>query len=173
MKTSAIKFLYVPDIARPYLATDPRDKVSALLAHHTAQTKQGKPFIESDYSESLLEVYRDLALRMIDYNRSIEVLSAVQHDPSPEVIDDTFPPWVPRWDVTTTAACSAATPIIFSPVGIPKLSSQRLTTSTFSKSKASSSIPFLFIRGFSRPPSSTSPPMAIMGPNPMKVIWLD
>lgn len=92
------KFLYVLDNARPYQATDPRDKVYALLAHGTAQTGRGKPFIEPDYSKSLITVYRDLALRMIDSDKSLEVLSAVQHDPSKEVIEDTFPSWVPRWD---------------------------------------------------------------------------
>lgn len=92
------KFLYVLDNTRPYLAEDPRDKVYALLAHRTAQTKHGKSFIEPDYSKSLLEVYRDLTLRMIECDSSIEVLSAVQHDPDLQVIDDDFPSWVPRWD---------------------------------------------------------------------------
>lgn len=92
------EFLYVLDNARPYLATDPRDKVYALLAHRTAQTEHGKPFVEPDYSMSLLEVYRDLTLRMIECDSNVEVLSAVQHDPGLQVIDDDFPSWVPRWD---------------------------------------------------------------------------
>ena len=92
------KFLYVLDNARPYLATNPRDKVFALLAHSTAYTEDGKAFMEPDYSKSLLQVYRDLGLRMMDCDKSLEVLSAVQHDPDLKVIDEAFPSWVPRWD---------------------------------------------------------------------------
>ncbi|KAG8528317.1 uncharacterized protein KY384_007234 [Bacidia gigantensis] len=166
-------FLYVLDNARPYLATEPRDKVYSLLAHWTARTKEGTSFIEPDYSRSLLEVYREVTLRMIAKTDSLEVLSAVQHDPGSILQKDCkFPTWVPRWDqyyncqmlgrYTSKHFAGGNSPASIIPVDdIDVLKVQGiLFNRTCFQSDVLKSANF------------NLPPMAIEGPNPVAAIWI-
>ena len=55
------------------------------------------PFLKADYSRTSDEVYRDLAWDHITRTETLEILTAVQHDP--KSTSDLFDPsWVPRWD---------------------------------------------------------------------------
>ncbi|KAL5381415.1 hypothetical protein DPSP01_007129 [Paraphaeosphaeria sporulosa] len=55
------------------------------------------PLIQADYHKTVDQVYLDLALDHINRTMSLEILTAVQHDP--ESPDGMFTPsWVPRWD---------------------------------------------------------------------------
>lgn len=143
--TPMATFLHLINNVRRFSATDPRDKVFALLSHPTAHTismteislnwyafkpavsmafrllpsydeqflvktlaeKRAKsytppselppPLLQADYHKTVDEVYLDLALDHIDRTRSLEILTAVQHDPKNP--DNLFTPsWVPRWD---------------------------------------------------------------------------
>lgn len=143
--TPLATFLHVINNVRRYNATDPRDKVFAMLSHPTAHTisitkeslnwagyqrvlplaieflpnfhdqwavksiaerrdKSQSPLkqlplslIEVDYSKTTEEVYRDMVLDLIDRTKSLEILTAVQHNP--ENTSNLFTPsWVPRWD---------------------------------------------------------------------------
>ena len=61
--------------------------------------KPGPSFITPDYRKSVVDVYQDVALQLIERSDSLEVLSAVQHGaPLPE-IGPCFPSWIPRWDL--------------------------------------------------------------------------
>lgn len=55
------------------------------------------PLLQANYYKSTDEVYRDLESGHIDRTKSLEILTAVQHDP--ETTFNIFTPsWVPRWD---------------------------------------------------------------------------
>ena len=55
------------------------------------------PFLKADYSKTFEEVYLDLAWDHITRSETLEILTAVQHDP--KSTSDLFnPSWVPRWD---------------------------------------------------------------------------
>ena len=141
-------FFHVISNVRQLNATDPRDKVFALLSHPTAHTisipritlnwegfrpalpmaltllpsirdqwavktlAEGRAtwvtpssepselpptLLKADYSKTAEEIYRDLALDHIDRTKSLEILTAVQHDPE-STINLFTPSWVPRWD---------------------------------------------------------------------------
>ncbi|RYP33979.1 hypothetical protein DL767_004500 [Monosporascus sp. MG133] len=55
------------------------------------------PLWQADYSKSVAEVYRDVALDYINRTKSLEILTTVQH--APDDNSELFSPsWVPRWD---------------------------------------------------------------------------
>lgn len=59
------------------------------------------PLLEADYNKSVEKVYRDLTLEHISRTSSLEILTAVQHDPNCTFTSDLQKPtWVPRWDVS-------------------------------------------------------------------------
>jgi hypothetical protein len=63
---------------------------------------EGRSFVQPDYSQSLVAVYQDVAVKMIEGTNSLEILSFVQHHcPLPTVGPD-FPSWIPRWDTHWT-----------------------------------------------------------------------
>lgn len=144
--TPMATFLHVISNARRYKATDPRDKIFAMLSHPTAHTisitgislnwagyqrvlplaieflpsihdqravkmhaersdksqspprQLPPPLLQADYSKKTEEVYRDMVLDFIDRTKSLEILTAVQHDPEDDTSSLFTPSWVPRWD---------------------------------------------------------------------------
>ena len=92
--------------ARAFKATDPRDKIYALLAF--------KPLsfhplwcIETDYTKTIQEVYKLSVRACIMQSKKLLVLSHVNHPeyqlemfvaPGKDLSRDGFPTWVPRWD---------------------------------------------------------------------------
>ena len=55
------------------------------------------PLLKADYSRTVEEVYLNLARDHISRTETLEILTAVQHDPTST--SDLFnPSWVPRWD---------------------------------------------------------------------------
>jgi hypothetical protein len=138
-------FIHIINNVRRFKATDPRDKVFALLSHPTAHTismttislnwdafkpalpmafhflpsfqeqflvktiaeeratsytppsELPPPLLQADYNKTVDEVYRDLALDLIDRTMSLEILTTVQHDPG-STVNLFTPSWVPRWD---------------------------------------------------------------------------
>lgn len=61
--------------ARPSLATDPRDHVFTLLGHFSAPTKApGITLLAADYSKSELEVFHEVAIRMLRDAEDLEFL---------------------------------------------------------------------------------------------------
>ncbi|PVH88832.1 HET-domain-containing protein [Cadophora sp. DSE1049] len=115
---------------RPSKATDPRDKLFALLGLAEEAEGSGDPRLKPDYSKSLEQAYRDASRFLIEHERSLQILSAVCWVPDPrspltwkhinnesEFGTETlskiewgppdenviFPSWVPRWDCPTIA----------------------------------------------------------------------
>jgi hypothetical protein len=71
---------------------------------YTPPTELPPPLLKADYNKTVEEVYRDFALDHIDRTKSLEVLTAVQHDP--EDTSTIFnPSWVPRWDCCIGVSC--------------------------------------------------------------------
>ena len=58
-----------------------------------------KSFITPDYNHSLVTVYRDLAVKIIERFNSLEIFSFVQHEAPLPLTGPDFPSWVPRWDI--------------------------------------------------------------------------
>ncbi|KIJ18117.1 hypothetical protein PAXINDRAFT_167394, partial [Paxillus involutus ATCC 200175] len=91
-------FTHLVDNARPFQATDPRDKIYALLEHQHAHLPSGESIVEPDYRKTTLEVYREATMKLIQGGQSIDIFSCIQHDPATSAIDPDFPSWVPRFD---------------------------------------------------------------------------
>lgn len=74
-------FTLVLHRARSKRATDPRDHVFALLGHFSAPMRApGIPLLTADYNKSELQVFHEVAVRMIKSAKDLELLQAVQHD---------------------------------------------------------------------------------------------
>ncbi|KAF2263421.1 HET-domain-containing protein [Lojkania enalia] len=78
-----------------YLASDPHDHVYALLGHSSAFIN-GQSIVEPDYSRQPLDVFRDLAIKILEHTQNLRILSAVKHR-TEETLNDKFPSWVPTW----------------------------------------------------------------------------
>lgn len=86
--------------ARSYQATDPRDKVYALLGHPVFEQDDGSEFIPIDYSQTREELYLTVAKRLLEEPSGLsELLSCVEHTEDTLSSNPGPPSWVPRWDV--------------------------------------------------------------------------
>ncbi len=77
--------------------SDPRDRVYGLLGMQTLECDpaNGQPFVNPDYSISILDCYRVVTEKMLVELKDLRVLSNIHH--GPELKDD-WPSWVPVWD---------------------------------------------------------------------------
>lgn len=98
------------DEARGYLATDAHDKVFALIGFPSFQRLVEDFGFSPDYTLTVEELYKMVAILSIKSTRTLEILSYVDHSPSPHSDADTkslglsqgtTPTWVPRWDIET------------------------------------------------------------------------
>jgi hypothetical protein len=97
----SVDFLHRLSEARSFQATDPRDKVFALLGHSSAlmDGENGKELIiRPNYSIPFTSVYQHIAVRILRFNRSLDILAHVQHT-YPTIMNQDVPSWVPRWDI--------------------------------------------------------------------------
>ncbi|MCJ1393775.1 hypothetical protein MMC18_006651 [Xylographa bjoerkii] len=78
-------------------ATDPRDKIFALLGLRASLPAAAFPV---DYTKSTAAVYKDFALYVMREEANIDILSASCH-PSPGTSCVTLPSWVPDWTKTS------------------------------------------------------------------------
>ena len=85
--------------AREFDATDPRDKLFALLGLGK-ETYQGGALLDRqipDYKKSKIDVYKDFTISIINQRRSLEILSAVDtFTPQPEGTSASR--WIPDFD---------------------------------------------------------------------------
>lgn len=77
-------------------STDPHDRVFALLGLPNSDNDpdKGNLFLEPDYSMPLDHLYHDVAVRVLEKEKSLRLLNAVQHDPS---LPLPTPSWAPQW----------------------------------------------------------------------------
>lgn len=97
----SIEFLRLLSQARSFEATDPRDKVFALLGHSSAliDGQNGKELIiRPNYSIPFPSVYQQIAVRILQLSHSLDLLAHVQHT-HPTVMDQDVPSWVPAWHI--------------------------------------------------------------------------
>lgn len=88
--------------ARSYQATDPLDKIYALLGHPLFEQDDGSEFIPIDYSQTRDELYLAVAKRLLEepsLSGLSELLSSVEHTEDTFSSNSSLPSWVPRWDV--------------------------------------------------------------------------
>jgi hypothetical protein len=109
-------FMYELHRARSLKATDPRDRVFAMLGHYSVSGPNLEGVrntilaeMKADYKRTLAQAYLDVAERALTGDTSLITLAAVQHMDLPAskeapqqtedrvVDDDTFPSWVPDW----------------------------------------------------------------------------
>jgi hypothetical protein len=94
---SNLSALPLPDtlrFARRFEASDPRDKVYAVINWENQNLQQSQ--IVPDYSKSVVEVYRDTAYRILNETNDLSVLTHVHHDTAPS---PSCPSWVPQWNI--------------------------------------------------------------------------
>lgn len=83
-------------LSRPSLATDPRDKVYALLGIAQECDREA---IKPDYGISTTELYRSIALYFIERDKTLDVLSQAGYG---RLIAD-LPSWVPDWSLNISS----------------------------------------------------------------------
>lgn len=101
-----LDFLSSLNLFRGLLATDPRDKVFALLGlpPFASVSKQLVP----DYTKTKTEVYRSIVELSLSSYGNLDILSYVHND---DPLPCDWPTWIPRWDVAPAAgAMFGATP---------------------------------------------------------------
>ncbi|EGU72350.1 hypothetical protein FOPG_18832 [Fusarium oxysporum f. sp. conglutinans race 2 54008] len=97
-KRVSLSFLRLLTMTQQYEASDPRDRVYGLLGVHSADSgRDGKLFIDPNYNLDIQCVYRAVALRIIEAEENLSLLSSVQHGP---VFSFSQESWVPRWNTT-------------------------------------------------------------------------
>ncbi|EAQ93529.1 hypothetical protein CHGG_01764 [Chaetomium globosum CBS 148.51] len=76
-------------------ATDQRDRIYALLGMPFAgNNPDAELLIKPDYNQDLRSVYIQAAQRILEQDKHLRILSAVQHG---DELDTTYPSWVPKW----------------------------------------------------------------------------
>jgi hypothetical protein len=97
--SSTWNFLAVLYRARPFSATDARDKVYALLGHQSARfTGEREALVSADYTKTAEQVFWDVAVATIQETEKLEIISFVYHKTHIDSSKATLPLWVPRWD---------------------------------------------------------------------------
>lgn len=97
--------------AHIFEATDPRDHVYAFLGCPYAQSEDGQPVVEADYTISTDEVYIRAARTLLrNPEEGPWILPAVVQQNRRRFISSTCPSWVPRWDQEPNRTTLVASP---------------------------------------------------------------
>ena len=93
---------------RDFGATDPRDKVYAVLGLVNGDDSMVSS-IPIEYTKPVAQVYLDVAVAALNVYKDLSLLSFVQH-PNEFIADTGFPSWVPRWDFSLSEAAKIGHP---------------------------------------------------------------
>lgn len=104
-------------LTRPFESTDPRDKVFALTGIPTVEADPtvGQCFFEPDYSKTTLQVFVEVAKRIMAQTPGhLHLLGGVQHDRGSldypwDKPKSGLPTWVPNWEVFSSRSLVPAT----------------------------------------------------------------
>ncbi|KAH8656697.1 heterokaryon incompatibility protein-domain-containing protein [Tricladium varicosporioides] len=104
-----LSFLDLLRLTRQFDSTDPRDRIYSLLGLHTVDNNPGSgaSLIEPDYTISVEELYRKIALKIIHLSGNLNMLSGVQNQQNWISGDRTFVSWVPRWDIAFSSTLAS------------------------------------------------------------------
>ncbi|KAF7592422.1 hypothetical protein BBP40_000270 [Aspergillus hancockii] len=92
----SLSFSRLLTMTQQYETSDPYDRVYGLLALPCSNLDpNSSPFIKPDYKLSLRDAYRKAAIKIIKRERSLAVLSGVQHGPEVCLAHES---WVPQWN---------------------------------------------------------------------------
>lgn len=104
-------FLELLTIARPFLATDAKDKVFALLGIPSTDAEPeatGQLFLQPNYEKTLDEIYLACAQKIIHTSESLNILSYVQHENFTHI--EAKQSWVPYWNRNFTRTIALVDP---------------------------------------------------------------
>jgi hypothetical protein len=111
--------------SRSFHATDPRDKVFALLglAEEANDTSTVPDCLVPNYAKDKMQIYQNLARYLITRHQNLNVLASVQHQTKETVAmdgygvlrvpNDNMPSWVPRWESEYSTQCAIIDSNIF------------------------------------------------------------
>jgi hypothetical protein len=104
----SLSFFELLGLTRQFEATRPEDRIFGLLGLPTndSDPESGESFMTPNYTISYPEVYKCLALKVIENSKNLDILSSVQHG---EELDINFPSWIPQWDRVFTQNIAFAT----------------------------------------------------------------
>jgi hypothetical protein len=88
-------FLELMEVTRAQKASDPRDYVYALLGHPCASI-QCIPIMQPSYNKSVNDVFFEVAMKMLDLDGSLRMLSAVHHHKE-DSFNKKVQTWIPEW----------------------------------------------------------------------------
>ncbi|KAJ4413819.1 hypothetical protein N0V82_008313 [Gnomoniopsis sp. IMI 355080] len=132
-------FFYELHRARHLMASDPRDKVFAMLGHYSIRDCSNSELreLKADYTKTVEEVYIDIAVRgLLGHEQALLTLATVQHDRLPHGTDrielsmseyckispNNLPSWVPDWRLYQSHILSEPTsPHRAGGIGSPKI----------------------------------------------------
>ena len=89
-----------------FKASVPHDYLYAHLGHPAARQRDGKGFVEVDYSRDVIDIYLDVAKQLLDGYHGLLLLSAVEH--TDQILNE--PSWVPQWHKITDIGILAPVP---------------------------------------------------------------
>lgn len=95
--TRDTSFLHVLLHARGQEASNGRDRVYALLSHPSAKLPDGSLIVEPDYTLSKYQVYHQVALRLIEEMKTLDILLYIT-PVEVYIVAAELPTWVPNWD---------------------------------------------------------------------------
>jgi hypothetical protein len=94
-------FVEVLHWARVHRSTDPRDYIYALLSHPNAKVN-GSLLVQPNYTITPAQAYIELALNVIEWTNSLQILAFVDHHEESGVL--ILPTWVPDWHALNLVA---------------------------------------------------------------------
>jgi len=94
-------FVEVLHWARVHRSTDPRDYIYALLSHPNAKVN-GSLLVQPNYAITTAQAYIELALNVIEWTNSLQILAFVDHHEESGVL--ILPTWVPDWHALNLVA---------------------------------------------------------------------